>query len=100
MNNDEQGECKVTKTLDTVTRLSYVVKRGLIRQRIFAATWSMVIFLALQFYIAGMMKMAGNSLLIFGVCGAYLVWVGYARYQLHQLDKEYNTKLDSLPKSI
>ncbi len=88
-----EEECKVTKTLDVVTRLSHVVKRGLIKQRIFAATWSMIVFLAIQSYLTSTMTMATNMWLMLGVGAAYLGWIGVALRQLKTLDKEYASKL-------
>jgi hypothetical protein len=85
--------CKVTKTLDVVTRLSHVVKRGLIKQRIFAATWSMIVFLAIQSYLTSTMSMATNMWLMLGVGVAYLGWIGVAWRQLKTLDREYAAKL-------
>ena len=73
-----EDECKVTQTLDVVTRLSHVVKRGLLKQRIFAASWSMIVFLAIQSYLTSTMSMATNIWLVLGVSAAYLAWVGTA----------------------
>ena len=39
---------KVDQTLELVTRLSHVVKRGNLRQRIAGATWSIIIYLVIQ----------------------------------------------------
>lgn len=95
---DMDEECKVTKTLDVVTRLSYVVKKGLIRQRIFAASWSMIVFLAIQSYVTSTMSMATNIWLVVGVGSAYFVWTGIALWQLRRLDREYAAKLARLQK--
>ncbi len=92
----EDEECKVTQTLDVVTRLSHVVKRGLIKQRIFAATWSMIVFLAIQSYLTSTMSMATNIWLMLGVGGAYGIWVGLALWQIRRLDSEYDKKLAAL----
>ena len=73
-----EDECKVAQTLDVVTRLSHVVKRGLLKQRIFAASWSMIVFLAIQSYLTSTMSMATNIWLVLGVSAAYLAWVGTA----------------------
>jgi hypothetical protein len=73
--------------------LSHVVKRGLIKQRIFAATWSMIVFLAIQSYLTSTMSMATNVWLMLGVGVAYLGWIGLALRQLKTLDAEYATKL-------
>lgn len=89
----DEEECKVTQTLDVVTRLSHVVKRGLLKQRIFAATWSMIVFLAIQSYLTSTMSMATNLWLVVGVGGAYLLWVGIAVLQIRRLDAEYTRKL-------
>ena len=92
MKQDEE-ECKVTQTLDVVTRLSHVVKRGLLKQRIFAATWSMIVFLAIQSYLGSTMSMATNIWLVAGVSAAYALWVGMAVLQIRRLDAEYAKKL-------
>ncbi|MBT7641531.1 MAG: hypothetical protein HN715_00850 [Rhodobiaceae bacterium] len=86
-------DCKVTQTLDVVTRLSHVVKRGLIKQRIFAATWSMIVFLAIQSYLTTTMSMATNMWLMVGVGAAYVLSIGVALRQIKILDKEYAAKL-------
>lgn len=91
-----QEECKVTQTLDVVTRLSHVVKRGLLKQRIFGATWSMIVFLGIQSYLTSTMSMATNIWLMGGVSLAYLAWVGIAIWQIKRLDKEYGKKLADL----
>lgn len=95
MKQDEE-ECKVTQTLDVVTRLSHVVKRGLLKQRIFAATWSMIVFLAIQSYLTSTMSMATNIWLVAGVSGAYALWVGMAVWQIRRLDAEYAKKLTAI----
>lgn len=92
MKQDEE-ECKVTQTLDVVTRLSHVVKRGLLKQRIFAASWSMIVFLAIQSYLTSTMSMATNLWLVAGVSTAYALWVGVAVWQIRRLDAEYARKL-------
>lgn len=94
--NQKTEACKVTKTLDVVTRLSHVVKRGLIKQRIFGAPWSMIVFLAIQSYLTSTMSMATNIWLMGGVSLAYILWVGFAVWQIYRLDKEYQKKLASL----
>lgn len=91
-----EDECKVTQTLDVVTRLSHVVKRGLLKQRIFAASWSMIVFLAIQSYLTSTMSMATNIWLVLGVSAAYLAWVGTAVWQIRRLDAEYAAKLARL----
>ena len=95
MKQDEE-ECKVTQTLDVVTRLSHVVKRGLLKQRIFAASWSMIVFLAIQSYLTSTMSMATNLWLVAGVSTAYALWVGMAVWQIRRLDAEYARKLAAL----
>ena len=95
MKQDEE-ECKVTQTLDVVTRLSHVVKRGLLKQRIFAATWSMIVFLAIQSYLGSTMSMATNIWLGAGVSAAYALWVGMAVLQIRRLDAEYAKKLAAI----
>lgn len=95
MKQDEE-ECKVTQTLDVVTRLSHVVKRGLIKQRIFAASWSMIVFVAIQSYLTSTMSMATNLWLVAGVTLAYVLWVGGAVWQIRRLDAEYARKLAQL----
>ena len=89
----DEEECKVSRTLDVVTRLSHVVKRGLLKQRIYAATWSMIVFLAIQSYLTSTMSMATNLWLVVGVGLAYLIWVGTAVWQIRRLDAEYAAKL-------
>ena len=91
-----EDECKVTQTLDVVTRLSHVVKRGLLKQRIFAASWSMIVFLAIQSYLTSTMSMATNIWLVLGVSAAYLAWVSTAVWQIRRLDAEYAAKLARL----
>ena len=95
MKQDEE-ECKVTQTLDLVTRLSHVVKRGLLKQRIFAATWSMIVFLAIESYLGSNMSMATNIWLVAGVSAAYALWVGMAVLQIRRLDAEYAKKLAAI----
>ncbi len=92
----EEEECKVTQTLDVVTRLSHVVKRGLIKQRIFAATWSIIVFMGIQSYLWTTMSMATNLWLMAGVGFAYVAWIGVAYWQIHHLDAEYAEKLAKL----
>jgi hypothetical protein len=92
----DEEDCKVSQTLDVVTRLSHVVKRGLLKQRIYAASWSMIVFLAIQSYLTSTMSMATNLWLVASVSLAYLIWVGFAVYQLRRLDGEYAAKLDAL----
>lgn len=89
-------DCKVTQTLDVVTRLSYVMKKGLLKQRIYAASWSMIVFLAIQSYLTSTMSMATNIWLMLGVAAAYLIWTGIALWQIKRLDAEYEKKLAAL----
>jgi hypothetical protein len=91
-----EEECKATQTLDVVTRLSYVVKKGLLKQRIFAATWSMIVFLAIQSYLTSTMSMATNIWLVLGVGAAYFIWTAIALWQIKKLDREYAAKLAAL----
>ena len=90
------AECKTTKTLDVVTRLRHVVKKGLLKQRIYAATWSMIVVLAMQSYLTSTMGMATNMWLMRGVSAAYFIWTGIAIWQIRQLDREYADKLAAL----
>jgi hypothetical protein len=85
-----------TQTLDVVTRLSHVVKKGLLKQRIYAASWSMIVFLAIQSYLTSTMSMATNFWLVAGVSAAYLAWSGLALWQIHQLNRQYEKKLAEL----
>jgi len=91
-----EDDCKVTQTLDVVTRLSHVMKKGLLKQRIYAASWSMIVFLAIQSYLTSTMSMATNIWLMLGVLAAYLVWTGIALWQIKRLDAEYKKKLAAL----
>jgi len=91
-----EEECKVTQTLDVVTRLSYVMKKGLLKQRIYAASWSMIVFLAIQSYLTSTMSMATNIWLMLGVALAYVVWTGIALWQIKKLNAEYEKKLAAL----
>lgn len=86
----------MTQTLDVVTRLSYVMKKGLLKQRIYAASWSMIVFLAIQSYLTSTMSMATNIWLMLGVAAAYLIWTGIALWQIKRLDAEYEKKLAAL----
>ncbi len=88
-----EKQCKTTQTLDVVTRLSHVVKKGLLKQRIYAASWSMIVFLAIQFYLSSTMSMATNIWLVLVVGTAYVLWTGFALWQMRRLDKEYAEKL-------
>ncbi len=88
-----EKHCKTTQTLDVVTRLSHVVKKGLLKQRIYAASWSMIVFLAIQSYLTSTMSMATNIWLVLAVSGAYVLWTGIALWQIRRLDKEYAEKL-------
>ena len=96
MQAEADDDCKVTRTLDTVTRLSHVVKRGLLKQRIYAASWSMIVFLAIQSYLTSTMSMATNLWLMAGVSAAYALWVGLAWIEIRRLDREYAVKLAAL----
>jgi nucleoside recognition membrane protein YjiH len=89
----------LAQTLDVVTRLSHIVKRGLLKQRIFAATWSMIVFLAIQSYLTSTMSMVTNTQLMVGVSLAYIFWVGAAYWQIRRLDAEYKEKLAALEKA-
>lgn len=91
-----RDDCKVTQTLDVVTRLSYVMKKGLLKQRIYAASWSMIVFLAIQSYLTSTMSMATNIWLMLGVAAAYFIWTGIALWQIKRLDAEYEKKLAAL----
>lgn len=96
MKQSEAEECKTSQTLDVVTRLSHVVKRGLLKQRIYAASWSMIVFLAIQSYLTSTMSMATNLWLMLGVSTTYLLWVSMAVWQIRRLDAEYGRKLAAL----
>ena len=96
MKQSQAEGCKTSQTLDVVTRLSHVVKRGLLKQRIYAASWSMIVFLAIQSYLTSTMSMATNIWLMLGVSTAYLLWVGMAVWQIRRLDAEYANKLAAL----
>ena len=91
--SEKDGDCQVTQTLEVVTRLSHVVKRGLLKQRIYAASWSMIVFLAIQSYLTSTMSMATNLWLVTAVSAAYVLWVGMAIWQIRRLDAEYARKM-------
>ena len=82
-----------SQTLEVVTRLSHVVKKGLLKQRIYAASWSMIVFLAIQSYLTSTMSMATNIWLVVGVLGAYVLWTGFALWQMRRLNRDYEEKL-------
>ena len=91
-----RGHHKIDQTLYTVTRLSHVVKRGNLKQRIYAATWSIIIYTIIQLHLSFTMSMPGNMWLILLLASVYVLWVGYSVYQIHQLDKEYDAKLKNI----
>ena len=91
-----EGQHKIDQTLYMVTRLSHVVKRGNLRQRIFAATWSIIIYTIIQLHLSFTMSMPGNIWLILLLGSVYVLWVGYSVYQIHQLDKEYEEKMKNI----
>ncbi len=95
-----EEKCKVTQTLDVVTRLSHIVKRGLLKQRIYGATWSVIVFMAIQFYLASTMSMATNIQLMLGVGVIYFLWVGSAYFAIIKLDAEYAKKLHQIETSV
>lgn len=94
--HEVSGDCKVTQTLATVTQLSYVIKHLMLKQRIIAATWSFLVFLALQFYIAATMTVATNLILIASVAILYILWVGWALRLMRKLDNDYAVKLAAI----
>lgn len=89
---------KVDQTLELVTRLSHVVKRGNLRQRIAGATWSIIIYLVIQLHLSLTMSMAVNPWIFLMLGAAYLSWVGYALSKIHRLDREYEAKLRNILK--
>ena len=91
--SDAHNTNQVGQTLEVVTRLSHVVKKGLVKQRIYAASWSMIVFLAIQSYLTSTMSMATNLWLMSGVTLAYLLWTGFALWQIRRLDRDYAEKL-------
>lgn len=93
---NEEGPCKVTQTLDVVTRLSHVMKRGLLKQRIIAASWSIIVFMSIQFYLVTTMDMKSNLWLIAIMVLIYILWVSAAWRQIYKLDAEYAEKLSAL----
>ena len=89
---------RVDQTLETVTRLSHVVKRGNLRQRIASATWSIIIYLVIQLHLSVTMSMAVNPWIFLMLGTVYLAWVGYALLHIHRLDKEYDAKIKNILK--
>jgi len=69
---------------------------GFLRQRIFAATWSIIIYTIIQLHLSFTMSMLGNVWLILLLGSIYALWVGYSVYQIHQLDKEYEEKMKNI----
>lgn len=96
MSRPNQNGATADRTLDVVTRLSHVVKKGLLKQRIYAASWSMIVFLSIQSYLTSTMSMATNIWLVVGVVAAYFIWSGFAVWQIRRLDREYAEKLAAL----
>jgi hypothetical protein len=89
---------RVGETLETVTRLSHVVKRGNLRQRIASATWSIIIYLVIQLHLSLTMSMAVNPWIFLMLASVYAAWVGYALLRIHRLDKEYDEKIKNILK--
>lgn len=79
MQDRMKDSLRVDQTLETVTRLSHVVKRGNLRQRIASATWV-------------------NPWIFLMLGTVYLAWVGYALLHIHRLDKEYDAKIKNILK--
>ena len=95
MKQDVQ-ECKVTQTLDVVTRLSHVVKRGLLKQRIYRRNMvddcvSRHSILSHLDHEHGDQSLAGGR----GRSRPMLIWVGTAVWQIRRLDAEYAAQAGS-----
>ena len=98
MQDRMKDSLRVDQTLETVTRLSHVVKRGNLRQRIASATWSIIIYLVIQLHLSVTMSMAVNPWIFLMLGTVYLAWVGYALLHIHRLDNEYDAKVKNILK--